>query len=326
MRARVRGYLREQRFDDGQRGGGGRRAVPDRPEHLRGGARRGARASSRGRARTPSARAARLRARARSSAAGNVVSDSVLDARARRPATPPPPRSRAPRRPWPPRELNLSYCTVQRADRGPIGRALVDVGNLVGESGQDTVLAQIVQIDPIHVYFAPTERDRLDVLRGAREGRIPRSARASRSSWRLGDGTPYPHPGVVDYVDPTIDADARHRDRARARAESGRRAEARRVRARGRRVPGRPRRRAGAGARGAGAAGRQLRAGREGPTTRSSTGACGRREHAGLRRVIEGLAADERVIVDGAQKARPGSQVAPRELPGGAPGAAGASR
>jgi multidrug efflux pump subunit AcrA (membrane-fusion protein) len=56
---------------------------------------------------------------------------------------------------------------------GRIGLALVDVGNLVGESGQDTVLARIVQVDPVHVYFAPTERDRLDVLQGAREGRIP---------------------------------------------------------------------------------------------------------------------------------------------------------
>jgi RND family efflux transporter MFP subunit len=104
-------------------------------------------------------------------------------------------------------ELDLSYCTVRAPYAGQITRALVDVGNLVGESGQDTPLARIVQIDPIHVYFAPTERDRLDVLRGAREGRIPEQRVGNVPvEIRLDDGTLYPHRGVLDYVDPTIDA------------------------------------------------------------------------------------------------------------------------
>jgi membrane fusion protein (multidrug efflux system) len=103
-------------------------------------------------------------------------------------------------------ELDLSYCTVRAPLAGRIGRRLVDIGNLVGESGQDTVLARIVQIDPVHVYFAPTELDRLDVLRGAREGRIPEERVGTIPiELRLGDGSPYPHPGVVDFVDPTID-------------------------------------------------------------------------------------------------------------------------
>src|SRR5262249_20316237 len=68
-------------------------------------------------------------------------------------------------------ELNLSYTTVRSSLSGQISRRLVDVGNLVGESGQDTVLARIVQTDPIHVDFAPTERDRLDVMRDAASGR-----------------------------------------------------------------------------------------------------------------------------------------------------------
>jgi multidrug efflux pump subunit AcrA (membrane-fusion protein) len=68
---------------------------------------------------------------------------------------------------------NLSYTVVRAPLAGRIGRALVDVGNLVGESGQDTVLAQIVQVDPIHVDFAPTERDRLGVLRDIASGPLP---------------------------------------------------------------------------------------------------------------------------------------------------------
>jgi len=104
-------------------------------------------------------------------------------------------------------QLDLSYCTVRAPFAGQIGRALVDPGNLVGESGQDTVLAQIVQVDPIHVYFAPTERDRLDALRGANQGSAPQQRAGSIPiELVLGDGTPYPQKGVIDYVDPTIEA------------------------------------------------------------------------------------------------------------------------
>lgn len=103
-------------------------------------------------------------------------------------------------------ELELSYTTVPAPLTGRIGRALVDVGNLVGGDGQDTVLAEIVQIDPVYVYFAPTERDRLEVLQGAREGRIPQERPGTIPiELRLGDGTVYPHPGVVDFVDPSIE-------------------------------------------------------------------------------------------------------------------------
>lgn len=103
-------------------------------------------------------------------------------------------------------ELDLSWCTVRAPLTGRVGRAQVDVGNLVGGAGQDTLLAEIVQVDPVHVLFAPTERERLEVMRGAREGRLPAErAGAIPVQIRLGDGEPYPHEGIVDYVDPTID-------------------------------------------------------------------------------------------------------------------------
>ena len=63
-----------------------------------------------------------------------------------------------------------------------------------------------MQVDPVYVYFAPTELERLDVLRGAKEGRIPARREGNIPiELRLGDGTPYAHRGVVDYVDPTIE-------------------------------------------------------------------------------------------------------------------------
>jgi RND family efflux transporter MFP subunit len=103
-------------------------------------------------------------------------------------------------------ELDLSYCVVSAPLTGRIGRAQVDVGNLVGEGGQDTVLANIVQIDPIHVVFNPTEQERLRVLREAREGRVwPERVGHLQVELELGDGSRYPHRGVLDFVDPTID-------------------------------------------------------------------------------------------------------------------------
>ncbi len=79
---------------------------------------------------------------------------------------------------------------------GRIGRALVDVGNLVGESGQDTVLAHLVETDPIHVDFAPTERDRLDVIRGAAVARYS-CATPGVNVWKFAGAVPIVRPSVV---------------------------------------------------------------------------------------------------------------------------------
>jgi RND family efflux transporter MFP subunit len=202
VRARVRGYLLEQKFEDGQLVEEGQILFQIDPSTY-------AVALAEARGQLARARAAALRAerdfeRAEELLRDNVASQSVLDARraerdsAQAEVVSAEAAVRA-------AELSLSYCTVRAPIRGRIGRALVDVGNLVGESGQDTVLAQIVQIDPIHVDFAPTERDRLDVLRGAQEGRLPAQREGVPITLILGDGTPYPHAGIIDYVDPTIE-------------------------------------------------------------------------------------------------------------------------
>jgi RND family efflux transporter MFP subunit len=203
VRARVRGYLLEQRFEDGRRVAEGDvlfRIDPSTYEV--------ALAEARGqlaRSRADADVAEREFQRARDLFASNVASRSTLDERR---ATRDARRADVASAEAAVRgaELNLSYCTVRAPLAGRIGRGLVDVGNLVGESGQDTVLAEIVQEHPIYVYFAPTEGDRLDVLREVREGRIPADRKgAIPVQIRLGDGTPYPNPGVVDYVAPTVE-------------------------------------------------------------------------------------------------------------------------
>ena len=70
--------------------------------------------------------------------------------------------------------LDYSYTEVRAPFSGRIGKLRVDVGNVVG-SGGETVLANLVQLDPIYVYFGAPERERLEVLRRRSEGEfVPR--------------------------------------------------------------------------------------------------------------------------------------------------------
>jgi len=204
VRARVRGYLKERRYVEGQPVAVGDVLFEIDPSTY-------AVKLAAAKAQLAEARATLLRAqqdfdRAKGLFGKGVVSVSVLDQRrADRDASAAAVQSEDAA--VASAQLELSYCTVRAPIAGLAGRALVDPGNLVGESGQDTVLAKIVQVDPVHVFFATTERERLDVLRGAEEGRIPQQ-RVGMIPVEvvLGDGTPYPQRGVIDYVDPSIEA------------------------------------------------------------------------------------------------------------------------
>ncbi len=96
--------------------------------------------------------------------------------------------------------LNLGYCTMYSPLNGRIGRTLVNVGNLVG-AGQDTKLATIVQLDPLYVYFSPSEKDLRQILKYRQKTDIPVDI-------ILSDGSTHPHPGKVDFIDNTADPQA----------------------------------------------------------------------------------------------------------------------
>jgi RND family efflux transporter MFP subunit len=310
VRARVRGYLTEQLFQDGaavKKGDVLFRIDPSTYQV--------ALAEAKGelaRANAAAERARRDFARAEQLVRDDVASVAVLDARradrdaAEAEIASAVARVRA-------AELNLSYTTVRAPISGEIGRAIVDVGNLVGESGQDTVLAQIVQTDPIHVDFAPTERDRLGVLRNVDEGRFPARSEGVPVEIVLGDGTHYPHRGEIDYVDPTIEP-TRGTVALRARVPNPE----------ARLKPGEfvrvivirpdvtnallvPER-----------AVQDLQGGnfvlvvKDDDTVESRPVSLGA-TNGGMQQITAGVQAGERVVVDGVQKARPGQKVAARE-------------
>jgi len=103
--------------------------------------------------------------------------------------------------------LNLSYTEVRAPFDGQMGRHLVDPGNLVGSSGQNAVLAEILRLDPIYVELniaaaqAQQIRANLDQRRLSLEElrRVPIEVQLQGESG-------FPHRGTMDYVAPQIDA------------------------------------------------------------------------------------------------------------------------
>jgi RND family efflux transporter MFP subunit len=100
-------------------------------------------------------------------------------------------------------ELDLSYTTINAPIGGHTNRALAEVGDLVGQ-GSPTVLATIVRWHPMYVYFTASERDVLEFRRiRAAEGGGP--LKPLTTYFRLADGTDYPIAGVLDYADNQVD-------------------------------------------------------------------------------------------------------------------------
>jgi len=105
--------------------------------------------------------------------------------------------------------LNLAYAQVHAPINGRIGRALVTVGNLVRGSGQEsTLLTTIVSVDPIHVYFTADEQAYLRYQRLAEKGVRPSSRNAPNPvRLQLADEQGFPHTGHMDFVDNQLDRD-----------------------------------------------------------------------------------------------------------------------
>ena len=97
-------------------------------------------------------------------------------------------------------QLNLGYTTVKAPFRGRISRRYKDPGNVVG-AGEETVLAEINQIDPIYAYFTISEQDLLRVRR-AREAAGDDPVRRTPTvpiALGMANEEGYPHHGYLDY-------------------------------------------------------------------------------------------------------------------------------
>ncbi len=98
-------------------------------------------------------------------------------------------------------QLTLGYTLVRAPIAGRIGRHLVDTGNLVGGIGQPTSLAEIEQIDPIHVYFTIDQRELLRLIE--RQKTLPRDAIGRGlvpATFGLLTEEGHPHQGHLDFA------------------------------------------------------------------------------------------------------------------------------
>ena len=98
--------------------------------------------------------------------------------------------------------IDLGYTTITAPITGRISRRQVDVGNLVGAT-EATLLTTMVADDPIYGYFQVPERILLTVLQRGSE-----HERADTALLRLADGSDYEHPGTPDFADTSLDPES----------------------------------------------------------------------------------------------------------------------
>lgn len=212
------------------------------------------------------------------------------------------------------KRLDLDYTLVRTPAAGRASRSLVDLGNLVGATDA-TLLTTVEQDAEVYAFFQVSERDAIEYL--ARQGGRSQGGNAADRQLpvrlRLADGSEYGPGGVVDYVDPRVDvqtgtvtlrarfpnADGLIKPGMFVRVQAEGEPESRTL------VPERAVQRDLAGA-------FVLTVGGDGVVARANVAVQG--VFSG-EAAVEGLPEGARVIVDGVQRARVGGRVSAQEAP-----------
>lgn len=219
-------------------------------------------------------------------------------------------------------ELNLGYTRVTAPISGMTSLLTQSEGSLIGAGGEGTLLTTISQFDPLYVNFSYSEQDRLELERMLREGTLKPDP---DGDWpvhiRLADGRLYEGVGHLNFSDNRVDTRT-GTIRARAIFDNHE----------GLLLPGQfvrvilelgtlrdviqvPERAVMQSQ-----ADKLLLVVGADDTVEPRTVRLGRTVE-GMVQVREGVKAGERIVVDGLLKARPGSKVAPQEVPPTAPAA-----
>jgi RND family efflux transporter MFP subunit len=209
--------------------------------------------------------------------------------------------------------LDLEFTEIKAPFAGRIGRRLVDPGNLV--VANDTVLATIVSLDPIYAYFDIDERTVLQLRRMIAEGKLDSAEdRAIPIQLALADQEEFSLAGLVNFVDNQLSATTGTL-RLRADVQNPNKLLSPGMYVRIRVPIGDAREAALIPEEALGSDQGQrfvyvLNDNDEVEYRRIKTG----RIHRGYRVVESGLSTDDRVIVKGLQRVRPGLKVSPKVL------------
>jgi RND family efflux transporter MFP subunit len=120
-------------------------------------------------------------------------------------------------------QLNLAYTDVRSPITGKVDRNLVDIGNMVGPTGNASVLTTVAGMDPIYVYFDISDSQFNDIRRHARAVQAKEGGATEQEAYTLiGDGDQiefeislirgaepgmgeFPYKGVIDMAANRID-------------------------------------------------------------------------------------------------------------------------
>jgi multidrug efflux system membrane fusion protein len=223
-------------------------------------------------------------------------------------------------------ELDMEFTELRAPVNGRIGDRRVSPGNLVtgGTAGNTTLLATIVSIDPIQFEFTFDEASYLRYERLAKGGQDVASRGAGVNvTLKLIDENEFDHQGTMDFIDNAIDrSTGTIRGRAVFANASGVFTPGMFARVR---VPASPAADAllvPDSAVGTEQARKFVLTVNAENTVTPKYVTLGPVTKDGLRVIKDGLAPDDRVIVNGLMRARPGQKVTPQEQ-GAAPPAAG---
>ena len=113
-------------------------------------------------------------------------------------------------------ELNVEYTQVAAPISGRVGRQKVDIGNLVG-NGEATLLTEVTRFNPMYVYFNLNELDMLRVLKMYKEKVNKEEGIDNRSMYiqeakmpvymGLANEEGYPHEGVFEFAESAVDTE-----------------------------------------------------------------------------------------------------------------------
>ena len=107
--------------------------------------------------------------------------------------------------------LNLEWTTVRAPISGRVGRAAVTPGNVVQAGpAASTLLTTIVSLDPIYVYFDSDEQAYLKYMRSIGVSGSATADRPIRHPVQVGlaNEIGFPHEGALDFVDNQVDRTA----------------------------------------------------------------------------------------------------------------------
>lgn len=96
-------------------------------------------------------------------------------------------------------EKDFNDTNIRAEIPGRVGRAELPLGARV--TGPADILTDLQQIDPIYVYFSPSDLDLLRIRRERDEGKLIFPRGKVQVEVRLSDGTPLPSRGQLDFAD-----------------------------------------------------------------------------------------------------------------------------